>query len=105
MTSCFCCETQSKSSDVEGQELATFKFYDEEDFEDVEVEEERYDSLRSLYSKLYFYTFVSHFIFSCGGCPTKSKYVLKVLWVYLTLIWLCFLDEGTDIYGAYQHYL
>ena len=51
MTSCFCCETQSKSSDVEGQELATFKFYDEEDFEDVEVEEERYNSLCSLNSK------------------------------------------------------
>ena len=28
----------------------------------------------------------------------------KIIWAYLTLLWLCLLDEGTDVYGAYKHF-
>ena len=41
----------------------------------------------------------------CKDLISKYGVGAKVLWAYLTLIWLCFVDEGTDIYGAYQHFL
>ena len=28
----------------------------------------------------------------------------KVLWAYVSLLWLAILDEGTDGYGAYEHF-
>ena len=33
------------------------------------------------------------------------KWRAKIIWAYLTLFWLCLLDEGTDVYEAYKHFM
>ena len=33
-----------------------------------------------------------------------NKRTAKVLWAYVSLLWLAIFDEGTDGYGAYVHF-
>ena len=33
-----------------------------------------------------------------------NKRTAKVLWAYVSLLWLAIFDEGTDGYGAYEHF-
>ena len=115
MMSCFCWEKEARASahvvvkiedGTEMVPMGPLESSDDKDFENVEVAEERWASkllTQPLDSRIFVQqAFFFHFSYFEKWIP---KYELNVTWAYLTLIWLCFFDEGTDVYAAYQHFL
>ena len=60
---------------------------DVEELENIEEEDNYLRGLKNSGIKKYF-----------------NKRTAKVLWAYVSLLWLAIFDEGTDGYGAYVHF-